>query len=57
MKNKPEYVLTFYSQIDHSIQGEYRFKTEIEARVAKVKMEGRYREDLCFGEIEVVYER
>ncbi|MGT2682969.1 hypothetical protein [Streptococcus porci] len=55
-KIQPSYTVTVYSQIDRSVRDTHYFETEIEARVARVLLADKWRDELCDVEIEVVYE-
>lgn len=55
-KLKPHYTVSVYSEIDSSLLESHYYTTEVEARVAKVKLDAKYAEELCRVEIETVYE-
>ncbi|WP_161979786.1 hypothetical protein [Streptococcus sp. S784/96/1] len=48
------WTVTAYSQIDGSVRETHYFNYEVEAKVAKVKLDDKYRDDLCNVKIEEV---
>lgn len=50
------YRISIYSQIDHSWQKDIDFKYEIEAKDEMIKLEDEVAKDLCYMELEEVYE-